>query len=552
MTLVVRSILLPSIVLIAIGVFGVFTIDQQLRGNMEQRVEQELHRLADASLAALDLSDNPLNINNIDPIAKRIGLMTKTRITFVDSEGTVMGDSRVKEELVGTMSNHLHRSELVKAKEMGFGHDIRYSETLDKNFFYVAVYKPIEVEGTRAYYFARASVSADVLNSQIAHMRLAFLSILLAAMMLVGAIAFMVLRWGAASTKERQLLLESEIAGKTKQIERMYELDSLLNASSDLEDAGKVVSKLIPSLLANTSGAISIYKPSRNQLKLQLFWGAEWQDSLYFSAEQCWALRKGHEHLSHLDSSQVDCEHFTQPKSQATLCIPLIAHGETIGVMHVLKAGFEDADVANAKAIAKRLAMSIANIELKTSLRHLAFKDPLTRLYNRRYLFETLSQWVAASRNKHTEIGIIMIDLDHFKLLNDEYGHDVGDQVLVAISQFYLDTVDASDIVCRYGGEEFCIAVPESNSADLMKLAHTLCDGMAEVSIDIDNTKKVKVTGSIGVAIFSNACSSIEHTITEADAALYKAKEEGRKCVRYGSSIDGSISSKELPNAMSK
>ncbi|WP_295898660.1 diguanylate cyclase [uncultured Vibrio sp.] len=542
MTLAVRSILLPSIILIALGIIGVFTIDQQLRGNMELRVEQELHRLADASLAALDLSDNALNIDNIDPIAKRIGLMTKTRITFVDSEGNVMGDSRVKEELVGSMSNHLHRPELMKAKEMGFGHSKRYSETLDKDFFYVAVYKPIEIEGTRAYYFSRASISADALNSQVAHMRLALLSILLAAMMLVGAIAFMVLRWAAASTKEKQLCLENEIARKTQQIERMYELDSLLNASSDLEDAGKVVSKLIPSLLAHTSGAISIYKPSRNQLKLQLFWGAEWQDSQYFNAEQCWALRKGHEHLSHLDSSQVDCEHFSQPKSHATLCIPLIAHGETIGVMHVLKAAFEDADVANAKAIAKRLAMSIANIELKTSLRHLAFKDPLTRLYNRRYLFEALSQWVAASRHKHTEIGIIMIDLDHFKLLNDEYGHDVGDQVLVAISQFYLEAVNASDIVCRYGGEEFCIAVPEANPADLKTLAQTLCEGMGEVSIDIDNTQKVKVTGSIGVAVFSNACSSIEHTITEADAALYRAKEDGRKCVRYGSSMDGSMS----------
>ncbi|MGF1718464.1 diguanylate cyclase [Vibrio kyushuensis] len=537
----VRTVLLPSSILIVLGIIGLVVIDHQLRSKMALRVENELRRMAESSLVAVELSNRPLSIKNIDPVAKHIGLATRMRITFIDMSGKVMGDSSVGEDLIASMSNHLDRSELLKAKELGIGDAIRYSDSLGDDYFYVAIYKPIEVQGEEVYYYTRAAIPVDVLKHQIIEMRMTLSSILFAAVIIMSAIAFLIIRWGALSTLRKQASLETEINQKTEEIERMHDLDSLLNASSDLADARKVVSKIIPTLLNETSGSISIYKSSRNQLKMQLFWGEEWQDGLYFNSDQCWALRKGHEHLSRLDASQVDCEHFTQDKTNATLCIPLIAHGETIGVMHVLKADFEEKALVIAKAIAKRLAMSIANIELKTSLRQLAFKDPLTRLYNRRYLFETLQQWVSISQRKQTEIGIIMIDLDHFKQLNDSYGHDVGDKVLKTLSQYFLEAMRASDIVCRYGGEEFCIAISDTNANDLIHVVQKLCEGVAAVSIKLDRTQSISVTASMGASIYTKECNTIENTITEADEALYNAKEEGRNCVRFSSFLNNKL-----------
>ncbi|MGF1695766.1 diguanylate cyclase [Vibrio lamellibrachiae] len=541
MILTARVVLLPASILIVLGILGLVMIDQQLRGSMASRVEHELHRLAESSLVTLEEVNRPLSIVYVDPVSKRLGKAGQARITFVDAFGVVSGDSNVEAGAVESMSNHLDRNEFVDAKSVGWGQAIRYSETLRKDFFYVAVYRPIEIQGEKIYYYARASVSSDVLKHQITQMRMALLSILLAGVILISAIAFLIVRRAALTTLMRQASLEKEVNDKTAEIERMHELDSLLNACSDLNDASKVVGKIIPTLLNNTSGAISVYKSSRNQLKMQLFWGRIWGDSLYFNSDQCWALRKGHEHLSRLDSSQVECEHFTQPKDRANLCIPLLAHGETIGVMHVLKTQFEEDDLTIAKAISKRLAMSIANIDLKTSLRKMAFKDPLTHLYNRRYLYETLEQWVSLSHKKQTEIGIIMIDLDHFKQLNDNYGHDAGDKVLKGISRYLLEATRASDIVCRYGGEEFCIAIPDITAEELIQMAQKLCEEMAVVSIEIGRTQSLNVTSSMGASIFTNKCSSIENTISEADEALYNAKEEGRNCVRFSSFLNNKL-----------
>ncbi|MCK6264227.1 diguanylate cyclase [Vibrio sp. ZSDE26] len=545
MILTARVVLLPASILIVLGLFGLVMIDQQLRGSMASRVEHELHRLAESSLVTLEDANRPLSIVNVDPVSKRLGEAGQVRITFVDASGVVAGDSNVEAGAVGSMSNHKDRSEFVDAKTVGWGHAFRYSETLRKDFFYVAVYRPIEIQGENIYYYARASVSSDVLKHQITQMRMALLSILLAGVILISAIAFLIVRRAAMTTLMRQAALEKEVSDKTAEIERMHELDSLLNACSDLNEASKVVGKIIPTLLSNSSGAISVYKSSRNQLKMLLFWGRVWGDSLYYNSDQCWALRKGHEHLSRLDSSQVECEHFTQAKDRATLCIPLIAHGETIGVMHVLKTQFEDQELVIAKAIAKRLAMSIANIELKSSLRQMAFKDPLTHLYNRRYLYETLEQWFSVSHKNRTEIGIVMIDLDHFKQLNDNYGHDAGDKVLKEISQFLLEATRASDIVCRYGGEEFCIAIPDTTAAELTQTVQKLCEELAEVSIEIGRTQRLKVTGSMGASIFTSHCNSIENTITEADEALYNAKEAGRNCVRFSKLLEDKLNASD-------
>jgi len=263
-----------------------------------------------------------------------------------------------------------------------------------------------------------------------------------------------------------------------------------------------------------------------------MYWGGSWNENKNFGPSQCWALRKGHRHLSSDIHKGIVCEHYANTGELSSLCIPLIAHGETIGVLHLLKNEINTEIATLAEAIAKRIGIAIANIELKFSLREQAIKDTLTNLYNRRYLFESLEQFVARALRTKSHIGIIMVDIDYFKKLNDSYGHDAGDVALKAIANFFKEVTRASDVVCRYGGEEFCIVCPDSSSEDTLFIAEKLCFGVRALGIKVSATKEIKLTLSAGVSTFPNVEESIKKTISEADQALYQAKHDGRNCVR--------------------
>ncbi|MGY3572560.1 diguanylate cyclase [Vibrio paucivorans] len=535
-----KVVLVPSIVLILLGCLGLAVIDHQLKSTLDERINIELEWLAKNALVTLASTNALITIETADPIAKKLSEISGARITFIDSNGKVTGDSSVEHKLIADMTNHIDRIELVRSRQDGSGFSVRYSDTLELNFHYVAVYRMIEVAGQVIPYYSRASFSSLVLENQMKDMRMALMSLLLAGVLSISMIIFFILRFVSSSILSHQSALEMEVALRTQEIDRMHHLDSLLNACSEITEARLVVEKLIPSLLPDTLGAISIYKQSRNLLKMKLFWGGQWQGSCYYNPDQCWALRRGHEHLIVDSDSGVQCEHTMENTGESSLCIPLSAHGETVGVMHILKDNFDDDTIVLAQAVAKRIAISIANIELKTSLRQQAFRDSLTQLYNRRYLFETMNQWVSSAKRKHTQIGIMMVDLDHFKRVNDNNGHDIGDKALKRVAAYFLTQIRDSDIVCRYGGEEFCIVIADTEPKALMSIAEEIRIGVEGVSIPITNKENLYITCSIGLALYSSDSShkdpSIETTISQADEALYLAKKDGRNCVKLYSS----------------
>ena len=363
-------------------------------------------------------------------------------------------------------------------------------------------------------------------------MRYALLSILAVGVIVITLLTVLVLRWLSLSNEKEKIHLENQVQARNAEIELMHELDSLLSACSELADAKEVIKQILPSIFTDTQGAISVYKSSRDKLRTQMYWGGSWNENKNFSPSQCWALRKGHRHLTSDKHTGVVCEHYSNSGDLSSLCIPLIAHGETIGVLHLLKAKISHETEKLAEAIAKRIGIAIANIELKFSLREQAIKDTLTNLYNRRYLFESLEQFVARALRSKSQVGIIMIDIDYFKKLNDSHGHDAGDVALKAIAKFFKQVTRATDVVCRYGGEEFCIVCPESNRAETLFIAEKLCFGVRDLMIQISATETITLTLSAGVSIFPNAEESIQKTISEADQALYQAKHDGRNCVR--------------------
>ena len=161
-------------------------------------------------------------------------------------------------------------------------------------------------------------------------------------------------------------------------------------------------------------------------------------------------------------------------------------------------------------------------------LREQAVTDPLTGLYNRRYLWEFLRrEWVRAKR-KNESIAVIMIDLDHFKRINDAHGHQAGDFVLVAVAALLRNQIRSSDIVCRYGGEEFALVLPEASLENVRLRAEHIRAAIGRLNLRHQGVPLGRITASLGVALFPHHADSPDSLIRAADEAMYEAKHVGR------------------------
>ncbi len=177
------------------------------------------------------------------------------------------------------------------------------------------------------------------------------------------------------------------------------------------------------------------------------------------------------------------------------------------------------------------LRLKLTEIEtLQANLRERAIRDSLTGLFNRRYLDETMDREISRARRENYEVSVLMIDIDHFKQLNDTYGHKAGDHVLKALGDFLLESVRLGDIVCRYGGEEFIIIMPGVRISDAHSRATSICKNLSNLSIH-NNGVELHSTVSIGVASFPKHGTNADDIIRSADSAMYAAKEAGRNTV---------------------
>ena len=166
----------------------------------------------------------------------------------------------------------------------------------------------------------------------------------------------------------------------------------------------------------------------------------------------------------------------------------------------------------------------------QTELNRLVDTDPMTGLYNRRYFDRKSEEFIAAMASNQQELTLLIADLDHFKNINDTYGHDVGDKVIIAFANILTSEQGLADIACRYGGEEFVLLL-NCNLLDAKQVAERIRQKAQETYITINEVQTVQFTVSIGVHSVGHASTTVKETLTIADKALYKAKSNGRNCV---------------------
>src|ERR1022692_3106060 len=251
------------------------------------------------------------------------------------------------------------------------------------------------------------------------------------------------------------------------------------------------------------------------------------------------AVDAEHPHLVVAGDTTAPCAHAEGVKN-TYLCIPILAQGETLGILHLQAT--DEALQLNASELsfkttfAAQVGLSIANIRLREALRTQSVRDALTGLYNRRYLEEVLDREVRRAARAAQSLGLLMIDLDHFKSFNDTYGHEAGDAVLRETGLSLTKGIRAEDFVCRFGGEEFVVILPTADLEASCARAERLRLKMKELTILHQGRSMGMLTISVGVAVFPEHAMSPKELMAAADAAMYEAKRGGRDQVVVASS----------------
>jgi diguanylate cyclase (GGDEF)-like protein len=336
---------------------------------------------------------------------------------------------------------------------------------------------------------------------------------------------------------ERELAL-AEMTSSVSKLERrereshlLSELGDTLQTCVAYEEAYDAIQYTGEQLFE--AGALSLFNSSRNLVETVMTWGAGNSGATVFSPNDCWGVRRGRVH--HSDDPRLACAHLRGRVHAHALCIPMVAQGDTVGVFQIFSQGQIDADgLPLALELAEQVGMWMANFHLRETLRNQSIRDPLTNLFNRRYMEETLLRELARASRDRSEIGIVQIDIDHFKPFNDTYGHDVGDALLSAFGTLLLSMFRDFDVPCRYGGEEFTLILPNSSLDETAQRAEALRDAVRNLriaSISGLATTPRPPTISLGIAAFPLHGSTAEILIRAADQALYQAKAAGRDCI---------------------
>ncbi|MGE5235530.1 MAG: diguanylate cyclase [Acidobacteriota bacterium] len=328
-----------------------------------------------------------------------------------------------------------------------------------------------------------------------------------------------------------------ELETHNRQIRELSELSSLLQSCQRVEESHAIIAKSAHHLLAPESGGVFLFSHSRNIVEAVAVWGDSPPADRVFAPDACWALRRGRTH--HVRDGRVDllCQHLGQAPPPSYVCVPMMAQGEALGLLYLQAepggggGPLSEAKLRLAATVADHLALAIANLKLRETLHGQSIRDPLTSLFNRRYMVESLDRDLRRAARNGDSVGVMMLDLDHFKRFNDTHGHDAGDQLLRELGALLLQLFRGEDVACRYGGEEFTVILPEASPEDTRRRAEQLRESVKGLRIQHLGQTLEAVSVSIGVAVFPNHASTGNELLAAADAALYRAKSAGRNCV---------------------
>ncbi len=334
-----------------------------------------------------------------------------------------------------------------------------------------------------------------------------------------------------ATSHEREATLQAITAALEDQSRSVHLMNGMVQrlqeATTD-QELIEIVGGYAPQIIPGRPGILFLMNNSQDLLTAVASWGDPGGTEMDFPPDDCWALRRSQTHLVPAGGREVRCRHAHSGFAGGYACFPLRGRGGIVGLLYV------EADSATTgldeglNAFASNLGLALANYRLREALRVMSLRDPLTGLFNRRYLEEALVLEFGRASRASDGIGIIVGDLDHFKRLNDTHGHDGGDAALRAVSQVLVSNIRKGDIACRHGGEEFVLVLPGATLEQTRERAEGLRRTLAQLEVPFHGKVISPITMSIGVAVYPEHGNSPDAVLRRADKAMYQAKQEGR------------------------
>ncbi|BCL75277.1 hypothetical protein JHS3_10130 [Jeongeupia sp. HS-3] len=322
------------------------------------------------------------------------------------------------------------------------------------------------------------------------------------------------------------------------------ELGRMLDCCQTFDEARDIIRSSMARLFPESAGQLFIDNPATAQMEEACRWGELPRTQTVMTPDDCWGVRLGQPHWVQTPQNGPRCKHVPIAPARQSLCIPMTAQGRNQGMLTLLGSlshsdcQFSDVEHQLALSVAEQISIAIANLHLRETLKLQSISDPLTGLFNRRYLEECLRRELARAKRSHGTLGVAMIDIDHFKRYNDTYGHEAGDAVLRALAQCLLNLGRADDVVCRFGGEEFTVLLPGIDHEGLTDWGERLMSAVRLLAVDFHGQRLIGITISIGAVLSISADAETDPPLERADAALYAAKREGRNRLRWWTAAD--------------
>ena len=318
----------------------------------------------------------------------------------------------------------------------------------------------------------------------------------------------------------------------SQQMRLLTQYTGMLQSCNSSEDVLDISRQSWATMMPESAGSIYLIRASRDHAEVAVSWGQHLAPSNTLpSPDDCWAMRRHQPYILHDLHNSVKCAHIEMPPGGLhtdTACVPLSAQGESMGWVYISAEAGKLPEESLLKSSAEQLSLALANLRLKEKMKQQTIRDPLTHLFNRRYLEESFERELARCKRKNLPLSLLMIDLDHFKKFNDTHGHPGGDALLSDFGRLLRSLCRREDIPCRYGGEEFVMLLPECD-IDCAKIrAIAINQATSELQVKHQDLDHARVTASIGVATFPEHGLDINELIKAADAALYRAKALGR------------------------
>jgi diguanylate cyclase (GGDEF)-like protein len=392
--------------------------------------------------------------------------------------------------------------------------------------------------------FGRIEMFVDLTHARIAY--LSRVRALIGAMAVIAGVVGAVLVTSVMRDNRRRMAEIRRRADEEKailadqlrmarEVRLLGELNEWLQSSRSLDELFDMVARFLTHILPDCEGSIYVYSNSRDVLDGCASWNGG-HHKAHIHPEECWGLRRGRSYVFGDSDIDFTCGHAEPHDGRSYLCIPVLAHGETVGLMHLrARAGKSVDDFREGRKLAQmcaeQISLAIANVRMRDQLQDQSIRDPLTGLYNRRHLTDSLRRALAARQRNGAELSVVAIDIDHFKRFNDNHGHDAGDMVLRAVGAALSALCDRDDLACRIGGEELMVLLPDTGAAAALQRAEAMRAAVEAITVRYGEKTLPRVTISLGVAVAPQHGTLPQDLMRVADNALYAAKDQGRNQV---------------------